>query len=95
MPVIFFAAFTSYSGVFETFHQAGALTYSAIIILANIKVAMLHNQMRSLNIIIMVLSAASWFAVAYGVSAFVDVDYEWYQVSDLFRYVTIARLIFR
>lgn len=82
MPVVFFMAFTSYSGVFETFHQAGALTYTAIIVLANIKVAMLHNEIRSLNIVIMVLSSASWFGVAYGVSAFVQVDYEWYKVRS-------------
>lgn len=69
-------------GVFETFFQAGALTYTAVIFVANARVALLQDQWYSLNILIIVISIAAWFAIGMGVSNVLSVDYNWYKLFD-------------
>ena len=72
----------SEDGVFETFLQAGALTYTAVILVANIRVALLQYQWYWLNFLILFLSVASWFLIGWSVSNLIDVDYNWYNLFD-------------
>jgi phospholipid-transporting ATPase len=72
----------SETGVSETFFQAGALTYTAVIFVANIRVALMQYQWHSLNALILFLSVGSWFLVGWAVSSLVAVDYNWYQLFD-------------
>lgn len=72
----------SENGVFETFWQGGALTYTAVVFVANIRVALMQDQWHSLNVLILLLSVAVWFLVGFAVSSLLAVDFNWFQLFN-------------
>lgn len=79
-PPLFLENSDPRSGTFNTFWESGAMTFTVVVIIVNLKMVFIQTKWMSLSLLILFLSVLSWFACAYLVTSFEIVDYEWYQV---------------
>ncbi len=68
------------TGQFETFWEAGALCLTAIIIIVNLKMFFIQHRWYPVSIVVLFLSIASWFMIAYIISSFYSIDFDWFTV---------------
>lgn len=78
LPLYFLTGMKVDHGTVTTFWEAGAMCYTAIICSVNIKMFFLQAKWHSGGLLILFVSILSWFAVAYGISAFIWVDFNWF-----------------
>jgi len=77
---VFMLVHFSELGMLETFWESGALTYTVIIVLANVKVSFLTAQWNIVHVCILLLSVGLWFGTASFISNYVILDRNWFKI---------------
>jgi hypothetical protein len=70
-------------GMFSTFLESGALTFTAIVFIANIKLMFIQTVWHWAEIVIILLSIGMWFVVAAVVDVWILIDYDIHGVRSL------------
>jgi hypothetical protein len=78
LPLYFLTGMKVDNGVVSTFWEAGAMCYTAIICIVNIKMFFLQYKWYIGSLIILAVSIITWFAIGFGISSFTWVDFNWY-----------------
>ena len=68
------------TGTFDTFWMSGALTFTCIIVIVNMKMCFIQYRWKSLHFFALILSIMSWVVIAYLVTNWIWLDYDWYQI---------------
>jgi phospholipid-transporting ATPase len=68
------------TGTFDTFWMSGALTFTCIIVIVNLKMFFIQYRWKSLHVASILMSIASWVVIAYIVTNIIWVDYDWFQI---------------
>ena len=67
----------------ESFWSSGALGYTAVVIIANMKIFVMQNQYRLVHLFFLALSVGAWFAFAYGINLSMTLSqFDWYYVFN-------------
>lgn len=69
-------------GVLNTFWEPGAVCYTMVIIVVNLKFFFIQSKWYWFNYLIILLSILSWFWVAYGISLYSVVDFNYYHLWE-------------
>mmetsp|Transcript_9092 Transcript_9092/g.13680 ORF Transcript_9092/g.13680 Transcript_9092/m.13680 type:complete len:1228 (+) Transcript_9092:73-3756(+) len=85
-PPLFLHNSSPRSGTYETFWESGAMTFTVVVIIVNLKMVLIQSKWMLVNVIFVVASVASWFGIAYLVTNVELVDYEWYQIWSRLMY---------
>lgn len=72
-------------GVLNTFWESGAVCYTVVVIVVNAKILFMQSNWHQFHVAIIILSFIMWFVVAFFITSFTWVDYDWYEV---FLYLT-------
>jgi magnesium-transporting ATPase (P-type) len=78
IPPLFLQNSNPRNGELETFWESGAMTFTVVVIIVNLKMIFIQTKWMYVHIIIILLSVASWFALAYMITSVLVLDYEWY-----------------
>jgi hypothetical protein len=81
LPILILDNADPQNGMYETFWQGGGLTFTAVVIFANMKVAFIMNQIHWGVIAAFVYSFGMWFVVAFVLATQILLDFEWFGVS--------------
>lgn len=80
LPPLFLQNSNPRSGAYETFWESGAMTFTVVVVIVNLKMIFIQTKWMFVNVVFIVASVASWFGIAYLVTNVELVDYEWYQI---------------
>ena len=70
-------------GFQESFWSSGALGYTAVVIIANMKIFVMQNQYSLVHLFFLALSVGAWFAFAYGINLSMTLSqFDWYYVFN-------------
>lgn len=83
------------TGTYDTFWQSGAMTFTIVVIVVNMKVLgdqktsnnfpfqmmFVQTQWMPIHFFVITVSIASWFAIAYIITSVDVLDYEWHEVQ--------------
>jgi len=74
-------------GFFETHWQAGALCFTAVVCISNLKIFVLQYRVHYIHVVCIFASILMWFLVAIIVNVFTSIDYDYHGVwfQDLSR----------
>ena len=78
LPLFLLTNYDSWTGSLESSMQVGATCFTAVIVVANLKLLVFQNQWYSLSILVVLLSVGSWVGVAFAVNYILFVDFNFY-----------------
>ncbi|CAM9616533.1 unnamed protein product [Discosporangium mesarthrocarpum] len=93
VPLLLFRGGPDDLGVEVSLFLYGATTFTLVVLLANMKVLWLQYRWTWVNVVLVLLSAASWVGVACLISAIMLVDYDFYQARLLWRLFIYFQLL--
>lgn len=95
-PALYLRNASTINGNYNTFWESGAMTFTIVVIVVNLKVSsfaitiltshclqmmFVQTQWMPIHFIVIFLSIISWFCIAFIITAVDVLDYDWYQVS--------------
>jgi len=80
LPLAILTKSDPFNGTMNTFWEAGALAYTAIIIIVNLKVLFIQHRWYPLSVFFIFLSISSWFLLAYMINIVIWIDFEFYML---------------
>ena len=69
-------------GSIDSFWEPGAVCYTIVIIVVNLKFFFLQSKWYWFNYVVIILSIFSWFAVAYAISLYTVADFNYYHLWE-------------
>jgi hypothetical protein len=97
-PSLYLRNASPINGTYNTFWESGAMTFTIVVIVVNMKVwspsllspyptprhqmMFVQTQWMPIHFIVIFCSIASWFGIAFVISAVDVLDYDWYQVRS-------------
>jgi len=85
LPIYFMGNYDYRTGVLSSYIETGAVTFTSIIIIINLKMIRLQTEWYSVSILIVLLSIGAWIACAYGVTDSDEyrlLDYDFYNIWE-------------
>lgn len=80
LPLAMLPKSDPFNGILNTFWEAGALAYTAIIIIVNFKMIFIQHRWYPFSVLMIVLSILSWFLLAYLINIVIWIDFEFYML---------------